>query len=79
MSHRFIEVTTTYPTTEEEYILLLQIEQIVHFRPEAEAENEPRHEPGAVVTLTNGEELILKTPFKKLVRELEEVKMILRP
>ncbi|QTF91882.1 hypothetical protein [Halomonas sp. BM-2019] len=69
------------PTTEEEYTLLLQIEQIeqieqiVHLRPETE----PCYEPGAVVTLTNGEELILKTPFKELVRELEEVKMILRP
>jgi hypothetical protein len=79
MSHRFIEVITTYPTTEETYTLLLQIEQIVHIRPEAEAENEPRHEPGAVVTLTNGEMLILKTPFRKLAQELDEVSMVLRP
>ncbi|MCG6658172.1 hypothetical protein HOP52_10440 [Halomonas campisalis] len=79
MSHRFIEVVTDYPTTEQVYTLLLQIEQIVHIRPEAEAENEPRHEPGAVVTLANGEVLILKTPYAKLAQELDEVNMVLRP
>ncbi|QTF92022.1 hypothetical protein [Halomonas sp. BM-2019] len=78
MSHRFIEVVSDYPTTEQEYVLLLQIDQILHIRPEAEAENEPRHEPGAIVTMTNGEMLVLKTPFAKLVRDLDECNLVLR-
>lgn len=79
MSQRFIEVITHYPTTEEEYVLLLHIDQIAQIRPEKEAENEPRHEPVAVVTMTNGELLILKNSFQSVVKRLDDVKLVLRP
>ncbi|MCH4562455.1 hypothetical protein MKP05_04805 [Halomonas sp. EGI 63088] len=79
MSHRFIEVITDYPTTEEEYVLLLHLDQIAQIRPEIEAENEPRHEPVAVVTLTSGETVILKNSFKSVVKRLTEAKMVMRP
>lgn len=79
MSHRFIEVITDFPTTEERYILLLHLDQIAQIRPEIEAENEPRHEPVAVITLTNGEMLILKNSFKSVVKRLTEAKMVMRP
>ncbi|GGX86011.1 hypothetical protein GCM10007160_11530 [Litchfieldella qijiaojingensis] len=79
MSHRFIEVITDYPTTEEEYVLLLHLDQIAQIRPEIEAENEPRHEPVAVITLTSGETVILKNRFKSVVKRLTEAKMVMRP
>ncbi|PXY00013.1 hypothetical protein [Halomonas sp. LBP4] len=79
MSNRFIEVITDYPTTEEEYVLLLHLDQIAQIRPEIEAENEPRHEPVAVVTLTSGEMVILKNSFKSVVKRLSEAKMVMRP
>lgn len=63
MSHRFIGVITDFPTTEEQYVLLVHLDQIAQIRPEIEAENEPRHETVAVIILTNGEMLILKNSF----------------
>ncbi|MCE0734325.1 hypothetical protein LWH48_16290 [Halomonas sp. G15] len=79
MSHRFIEVITDFPTTEEQYVLLVHLDQIAQIRPEIEAENEPRHEPVAVIILTNGEMLILKNSFKSVVKRLTEAKMVMRP
>ncbi|TLF51721.1 hypothetical protein FEI13_07170 [Halomonas urmiana] len=79
MSHKFIEVITNYPTTEKDYPLLLHIDQIVQIRPEIEAENEPLHEPVAVVTLTSGETLILKNTYQRLIQGLDEVHMVFRP
>ncbi|MDN3557759.1 hypothetical protein [Halomonas maura] len=79
MSHRFIEVVSDYPSTEEEFVLLLHLDQIAQIRPEIEAENEPRHEPVAVVTLANGEMLVLKNSFKSVVKRLTEAKMVMRP
>ncbi|PRY72551.1 hypothetical protein [Halomonas ventosae] len=79
MSHRFIEVITDFPTTEQRYVMLLHLDQIVQIRPEVEAENEPRHEPTAVITLINGETLILKNSFKSVVKRLTEAKMVMRP
>lgn len=79
MSHRFLEVVSDYPSTEEEFTLLLHLDQIAQIRPEVEAENEPRHEPVAVITLTSGETLILKNSFRSLVKRLHEAKMVMKP
>ncbi len=79
MSHRFLEVVSDYPSTEEEFVVLLHLDQIAQIRPEIEAENEPRHEPVAVVTLVNGEMLILKNSFQSVVKRLNEAKMVMCP
>lgn len=79
MSPKFIEVITDYPTTEKDYPLLLHLDQIVQIRPENEAENEPVHEPVAIVILATGETLILKNTYKRLVQALDQVNMVLRP
>lgn len=79
MSYRFLEVITDYPTTEEAYVLLLHLDQIAQIRPEAEAENEPRHEPVAVVILASGEMVILKNSYKSVVKRLSDAKMVMRP
>lgn len=79
MNHKFTEVTAIHPSSEETYQLLLQIDQIVHIRPEAQAETEPHHQPLAIVTLSNGETLTLKNSYKGLVRKFEEINMVVRP
>lgn len=79
MSHKFIEVVSDYPTTEKDYSLLLNIDQIVQVRAEIETENEPAHDPVAIVTLTTGETLVLRNSYRSLVEQLNKVHMILRP
>ncbi|ATJ83974.1 hypothetical protein ACFPTY_13150 [Halomonas beimenensis] len=79
MSHRFIEVISDYPSTEEKFTLLLHLDQIAQIRPEIEAENEPRHEPVAVVTLRSGETLILQNSFQSVVKRLHDAKMVMKP
>ncbi len=79
MSHKFIEVTTEYPTTGVDYKLLLQIDQIVQIRPETRVETEPKHDAVAVVSLSTGETLVLKNTFVSVASELSEVNMVLHP
>lgn len=78
MSHKFIEVTTDHPTTGEIYKLLLQIDQVVQVQPEVKIQTEPQHEPLAVVVLTSGETIILKNTYNSLVKQFNEVNMVMR-
>ena len=78
MSKKFIEVTTDHPTTEDVYTLLLQVNQIVQIQPEVIVESELQHEPVAVVVLTSGETLILKNTYNSLMKQLDEMNMVVR-
>ena len=78
MSNKFIEVITDHPTTESVYTLLLQVNQIVQIRPEFIVESEPQHEPVAVVVMTSGETLILKNTYNSLMKQLDEINMVVR-